>query len=484
MTFEVLTKIPSCLINSISEGDTVAPGFAELEELAEVDSISKRVLVVRDGNDIEACALCYVENRRHHGLQLKVYSLFGYLLHDYCRIFCKSAEAMDMLQNAAIKDARDHGCDIILWNNIPSELIPKNTLPTYTNIKLFMASKCEQGWSRFYRSKHVKYLLNRAKKINGDYRVEVIDGYVSDDLMNEFAKFHIYRWKFAGYGSPFDSNINRISEYRVHSENKHYLRILAGNELIACHYGMKYGDTLLFHTPVINPKYLDISPMKLILAETARYCENNGISSIDFGHGDEAYKDGYCTLPRYTCHYQKVLSWKGYLSIGIGKYSDSIIKPVCTFAKNAIKKFRLLCHDKTFAFRIKSNNNANQTDDGIFLCSNWIEFCEFSVTHNLPIYKWQFARFHQDKSSKFIAIATENEYKASAWLKAKDHSSENLNTNDLYLYDVIFTNISDLDVILCEAIGLSHNSLNIVGNKELYGYIKSSSDYTIESLHG
>lgn len=398
MISKVIDYIPDELITRTPQSEVIAPSFAELNELAKIDGIDKRVVTVYDeSNTLAACAVCSIEDRRHHGIQLKVYSLFGYLVHDYCRIFCSSANAMRLLKKAIVKDAKKQGADIIIWSNIPSELIPDGTLPIHTEIKIFDANKSDLGWSRFYKSKHVKYSLNRARKINGDYHVDVIDGYVPDDLMERFAQMHISRWRFAGSVSPFSFNHKRKDEYRAHPANKHYLGIYAGEELIACHYGMRYGKSLLFHTPIINPKYLELSPMKLILAETARYCEANGLELIDFGHGDEAYKDGYCTLPRHTCNFERAISMKGYLALAMGKIQKHLNLDKLRNTKSPKKE----CSTSKYELTV----NSNIPDDAPML-SSWTEFCDFCTKYNLPIYKWQYDNFRYKRMA--IAVISDD----------------------------------------------------------------------------
>lgn len=481
MISEVLSEIPLQLLRNSGE-DAIAPGFAELNELAKIDGISKRVVVVKEDNDILACAVCNIEERQHHGIHLKVYALFGYLVHDYCRIFCKSPEAMETLKETVRKDARQQGCDIIIWRNIPSELVPEGTLPIHTEIKIFSASQNEHGWSRFYRSKHVKYSLNRAKKVNGDYRVELIDGLVPEPLMKEFAKMHINRWGFAGFVSAFQTNSKRIAEYCTHPENKHFLRIMSGDEVIACHYGMRYGDTLLFHTPIINPKYLDLSPMKLILAETARYCENNGLNSIDFGHGDEAYKDGYCTLPRYTCQFLQTLTIKGKVAEQIGAIYESIFFEKIKHLKKIIssktkrQKSQLLSR---ISLRDFSSNLSGEQD--YFTFSNWGEFYDFNAKLGNPVFKWQFERFRQNKTVVFIAITKQNKIDASAWLRASKETSQSEDSAhcSMILFDIHYSSNLGLDSIFKYVAHLTGNSFNVAVSKNISKYIKSNDEYII-----
>ncbi len=474
MIFEISTNIPQPLMAQRFEGDTISPSFMELDELSRIDNIEKRVILVKSGDDIEACAICNIEKRRHHGLTVKVYALFGYLVHDYCRLFCKSKSAMEMLKNAAIKDAKEHGCDLIVWSNIPAELVPEGSLPVKSDIKLFTVSE-NQGWDRFYKSKHVKYLLNKVKKLDGEYQCTVIDGYVPDDLMEQFADFHIKRWRFAGSSSPFSTNVHRSSEYRCHPLNKHYLRILSGNELIACHYGMRYGDTLLFHTPIINPKYLSLSPMKLILAETAKYCEENGLRSIDFGHGDEAYKEGYCTLPRYTCDYERAVSIKGLIAKTIGKVpKDWLSWPMRQMRKLFSRQSNIII---TKRVRIKSASDSRYI---VRLIDNWIDFCDFSNEYGLQLYKEDFDRFRLNKSTTFIGLIENNKCISSAWISNASGEEADVKTTPI-VSDLNFGSSDSLKQLLVNIPIKSDNGvIELHANQNIFDVINRDANNNLQ----
>lgn len=421
MTVEILNYIPKQLIKEKTAKDTVAPSFYEIQRLAIIDGAQLRVIVVSDEDEVIGCSVSYIEQKKYHGLNLKVYSLFGYLVHDYGRILCRDQKTLNLIKNEAIKDARNQKCDLISWCNIPFKLLSKCNVSLSTSIKIFDAEQNSQGWGRFYKSKHVKYSKNRATKIGGDYRIEIIDGYLPDDIMEELAKFHILRWKFAGFDSPFLTNKLRKDEYRVNPENKHFLRIYSGDELIGCHYGMIYGDTLLFHTPIINPKYLEISPMKLILAETAKYCEAKGLKYIDFGHGDEAYKEGYCSIERKTWNYEKVISIKGQISYLIGKVLTPLNRQFnIIFSKNIFKKkqkkLKYYNSEQEFQFQ-HSNKNINSK---VLVFRNWEHLYDFGISNNLTLTKDLFNNFHKNRDSHFICLIEDGNILQSGWLKDKN----------------------------------------------------------------
>ena len=419
MITEILNKVPQELLLITPMEEVIAPSFLELNDLARVDGVDLRVLVVRDCGRIRACAICYVKRRRHHGLQLTIYELFGYHLHDYSRLFAEDEEALDCLMQLAEQDAKFHHCDMIYWANIPKELVPSDHWKITSEMKIFNAKESEDGWKELYNRKSIKRFRNKAAKV-APYHVEVIDGVVPLVLMKELSSFHINRWRFAGSVSPFVSNKKRKEEYIVHPINKHYLRVMLGDELLACHYGMKYGKTLLWHTPVINPKYLALSPLRLLLGETALYCEKNGLEAIDFGLGDEAYKNGYCTVPRITCTYQRALSLRGQLSSAIAlahqKGIDQLLLDCKSIAK--IIKDRFKCA-RVLKYISKKEEGKIAFDKRFVHISTWSEFYDFCLQRNYPLFMWQYERFVHDDSLEFVALADEKHIYSSGWASSK-----------------------------------------------------------------
>lgn len=446
MKSKILNYIPEQLLNTQFGMDIVTPSFRELDKLATIDGVEKRVVTIFDDqNDIAGCAVCFIEQRQYHGLKQKIYSLFGYHLHDYNGIYCKDSLVITPLVNAAIDDAKRNNCDLLVWENIPKECAhySNSGLPVISEMKLFSSVDAPNGWSDLYNRRSVKRFTNKAKRL-GNYHVEIIDGEVSPDLMNELKHFHILRWKFAGSSSPFSSNINRIQEYTAVTSNKHYLRVLINDEILACHYGMRYGKTLLWHTPVINPKFLDVSPLRILLAETAKYCENERLEFLDFGLGDEEYKDGYVNKPRYTYHFRKALTVKGHLSLILSKLNKNVIFAIKSKFKTILHKLRRYTVTPTLVF-YESNLNGwtEQPSDLFHSISTWHDFYDFAISHNFQPLNWHYNRFIQDSTTTFIAIADQSNILSYGWTSKKDpfpvgENDSNINLHGrVCLYDFV-----------------------------------------------
>ena len=433
---EVLDHIPEELDN-LFDSNICAPTFAELNDLAKVDNVDLRVIVVKENEKITACLPCCFALKRHHGVNVKVYATYSGSLHDYQRLYCCSQTAAVELTQGIVNDAKQCGCDIISINSvIPGDFIPAN-FNTKSEIKIFDSKKEEKGWKELYVRRSVKRFEHDARK-TGDYHVEIIDGRVNDDLMQELKDLHILRWQFAGSSSAFNSNPDRIRQYLCHPENKHYLRIMLGDEILACHYGMRYGTTLLWHTPLINPKFMKLSPLRLLLAEESRYCEANGFDIIDFGLGDEAYKDGYCHNERQTLVFNKPLTLKGHIANLIGQAQTPFVKKQVEQSLNCARKVKSWMDAKKvhWVYFTAPENAGTFTENLYVEADSWGGMYDLAKSHNLQVLDWHYLRFKNDDSCKFVALADEKNILTYGWTSEKNRALlEGQNIEGRILYD-------------------------------------------------
>jgi CelD/BcsL family acetyltransferase involved in cellulose biosynthesis len=69
----------------------------------------------------------------------------------------------------------------------------------------------------------------------------------------------------------------------------------AGDKLIAAHFGMRYGNVLHYWFPWYDTDYAQFSTGIVLLRECARAAEQHGITLIDLGRGEQAYKMRFAT---------------------------------------------------------------------------------------------------------------------------------------------------------------------------------------------
>lgn len=414
METKVLSLIPPELLKVTHM--ECAPSFAELAELAAVDGVALRVPSVWDDGRLVAAAVCYVPVRRHHGITVSVYALFGGMLHDYIYVYARDAASLSLLLQTMCQDAKGLGCDLVVLDSIVTDVPVPSSLSAISEKKIFVARHDPNGWSALYKRRSVTRFIKDARKV-GPYAVTVYDGNVPQEMVAEVAALHRFRWAFAGASSAFASNPRRCEEYLCHAANKHYLRVTLGDELLCCHYGMRYGNTLLWHTPLINPKYMTLSPLRILLAETARHCEAVGVERLDFGLGDESYKDSYCADVRTTYAYGKALTLKGMAARMMGLATRCGAKTLVSRSKailRAIRDFVSRCITR-IALYVGEGASDGPSDASFFVADDYRAFFDFMVAHGEQVKAWHWDRFRHDPTCRFLALATASQILSYGW---------------------------------------------------------------------
>ncbi|MFK7766803.1 MAG: GNAT family N-acetyltransferase [Mariniblastus sp.] len=68
----------------------------------------------------------------------------------------------------------------------------------------------------------------------------------------------------------------------------------AGDETIACHFGLLTDDILHYWFPIFDPQYSKYSPGTEILLQVTEHASELGVKKVDLGYGDDAYKFKFC----------------------------------------------------------------------------------------------------------------------------------------------------------------------------------------------
>ncbi|MBC3870103.1 GNAT family N-acetyltransferase [Undibacterium oligocarboniphilum] len=71
--------------------------------------------------------------------------------------------------------------------------------------------------------------------------------------------------------------------------------LYAGDHLVAAHFGMRSGQVLHYWFPWYDTDYAEFSPGLILLAACAREAQQHGITLIDLGRGEQAYKQRFAT---------------------------------------------------------------------------------------------------------------------------------------------------------------------------------------------
>ena len=111
----------------------------------------------------------------------------------------------------------------------------------------------------------------------------------------------VLRWKSdqyrrTGRADRFAHHANRALVHEL-TERRHAAFgaplsvLLAGDRIVAAHLGLRSATTLAWWFPVYDPAYARYSPGLVLCLELVRAMADEGLTLLDLGKGDEAYKD-------------------------------------------------------------------------------------------------------------------------------------------------------------------------------------------------
>ncbi|HLA87481.1 MAG TPA: GNAT family N-acetyltransferase [Anaerolineales bacterium] len=264
------------------------------------------------------------EKRSIRGLLLNTFSLLGHDYLDYNFFFCVNDHLDEFLKYIS-NDLKKYKFDAIVLENIAFFDTRKST--QQQTVDIFDASKepTGEGFNAILKKRRLKKQYNKGTR-RFKYSCEHKTSSFSKEDVQALAHLHRERWNLDGVKSAFDDN-ERVDVYCAHQKNKVLTVMRDGNEIIAAHYGMILGESFLFHTPAINIKYLEFSPLQVLLFEIAAFCQKSNLSVLDFGLGDEEYKKRFSNACREVSYLLIPLSFKGAICRFIlGKIDTGTLK--------------------------------------------------------------------------------------------------------------------------------------------------------------
>lgn len=276
----------------------MAPSLDELLTLAGSIALDFRVLELSSPDEPVLVLPVYVEKRHFWGVPLCTLGLVGHDFFDYLAPGWPATAPAGVLKEALTLAARHLGAGAVYFNNllapIPGALQPYAR--PFANA-YFDVAAAQQGWRDLLRKE--SEMRRDAKKAKRDlnYRCQHAVGALDEGMLERIAALHAERWRFDGVTSLL-SNPRRLGAYRSCRDRAHLTVIFTGEEILAAHFSLRFGDRLLWHTPVVNIKFLRNAPLKVLLYETILECEREQFKVLDFGLGNEDYKGGYTNASR------------------------------------------------------------------------------------------------------------------------------------------------------------------------------------------
>lgn len=248
------------------------------------------------------------EKRSICGLLLNTFSLLGHDFFDYNYFYCEN-DHLDEFMEYISSDLGKRKCDAIVLENVAYFDARKSTQRKTVDIFDVSKEPAGEGFNAILKKQRLRKQYNKGTR-RFKYSCEHKVASFSKEDVEALACLHRERWSFDGVRSAFGDN-ERGGLYRAHQKNKVLTVMRDGSEIIAVHYGMILGESFLFHTPAINIKYLEFSPLQVLLFEITSFCQENKFTVLDFGLGDEEYKKRFSNASREVAYTLIPLSIKG-----------------------------------------------------------------------------------------------------------------------------------------------------------------------------
>jgi len=252
---------------------------------------------VPGSNAPRALAVCTMQSHRVGPASLRLFMPLGHDLYDYPQVWADSDESLTELLSVIRRQARAAGADAV---SFPAIVLPEGLTPPpplrRADTRVFDARAVAEGWNWFVNKKSLRYQRNKLRRLFR-YEARHVCGDIRPEDLEELGALHRERWRMDGVRSPFH-DAERGRAYLCRPENKVLTTLTVNGEPLAMNFAMLAGDTLLWHTVAINVKYLDHSPIQVLLLETSEFCKAQGLQMLDFGVGDEPYKERFANARR------------------------------------------------------------------------------------------------------------------------------------------------------------------------------------------
>jgi hypothetical protein len=363
---------------------------------------------------------CEIVSGYINGCYFRHLKPIGWSLFDYIPFYCNKIslvkDFLKILSNELKKENIHaiHFPQLLILNDEVLK-VSLNKYITWFSTSIFNIEKSQNSWCDITNKKSVRRHYRKA--INDNYSVDIYLNEIPEQIYSFIAQTHIERWNFELSESAF-SDINRINEYKSIS-NKVFMIIKLNGVWLAYHFGLIFGTTLLWHTPVINIKFLEYSPIEVLLYETAMFCKKNNFLILDFGLGDENYKARFCNDTRVVGDFFYPVSTQAWFVFLLRKWFDlKKIKLFISALKKrilSIKTYIGILWNKVRIYEITPNERIPYTISNVEFTKidNFADYVDLCRYRNHPIRKWNYERFKTNSS--FVCIYDKNKILSWGW---------------------------------------------------------------------
>lgn len=375
-----------------------------------------------DGKSIVSAGLFSLSKRKILGVKYNTLYLYGYSFFDYNQIYTSP----DFINRyiSVLKEYIKLNCiDLVFLENTKNLQLQNYLLKSKDKVKVFDSSLSDKGFAYIFSKKSLKRHSNVVKR-DFNYEVSHLRGdSISEKDYDNLAFFHKERWGFDGIQSAFN-NSKRLEFYKCLKESALMTIITINGEVFAMHFGMIKNKRLIWHTPVLNVKFLTFSPIEVLLLETAEFCLKNELQFLDFGLGDEKYKNRFSNSEEYIYSFfipsNLIVEFKVKFALFIKSVFSFhnlslMFKSVSIFlnkTRNITNKLNLYKIEAGFTSSIIKIN-----DIQFKKITKYVDFVDFVRLHNKAVKRFQFLRFKDGDC--YYCLYNDHAILCDGWSKSK-----------------------------------------------------------------
>jgi hypothetical protein len=443
--FKVFYSINDLPISLYSKIDSFLSenGYLTIEEYSfHVNNHKEEVYIFcgwTNNFEIQFFTVLQKKKLRINGLEYISLSSFLYEYFDYLPLLC-------LVDFNLVK--------ILILNCFPNEKIQlialQNTLSEVRGFKYFKTEQIniydsrQENYSELLNKKSIK---RKHKDLCKEYEVETLTINANSNLYGYYIdvieKIHIERWGFNGVSSSFINDVYR-KEFYQYPGNSRIINVIINkqnDEIISIHFGFILQNSLLWHSPLINVKYYEYTPLEILLKAVLEYCDNNEIEIFDFGLGSEEYKNRFTNSSKTVYNYYKPLTLSSQVKFLILFKNIDFIKNIISKIKSNIKRsYVFMKKYRAILFFASNNVQESVVRSNYFISAkNWKEFYDLIRSTNLSPSIEDYYRFK--KGDVFYCLKIKNEIVCYGWhAKPNDFYVSEINSKisfecDLLMYD-------------------------------------------------
>ena len=392
---------------------------------------------------IVSAGLFSIGERQILAVRYTVLYIYGYSFFDYNQIYVVPSfkeKFIGLLKDYSILNI----IDLVLLENIKGLSFDNKYIIQKNTIQVFDPALTSKKFAYIFGKKSLKRHNNIVER-NYGYKIEHLKGsLISNKNYQDLINFHKERWSFDNIQSAFNDE-KRIEFYKNLKERALMTIITLDNEVFAMHFGILHNKRLIWHTPVLNIKFLNLSPIEVLLFETSQFCSTNNIKFLDFGLGNEKYKYRFSNSEEFIYDYVISIHLKIKIIIFLAKY----LKGISTYL-NVIPRLK-----EIYSFLNRINIVTNRIniykmpkdslrvvelvkDVKFTVINTYNDFVSFLRMYNLPVKRFQFTRFKEGDS--YYCIHNDTTVFCDGWSRNKSIFISEINKdliidNGCILYD-------------------------------------------------